>query len=203
MKWSHLPVLKNTSISNIIEVISKAKHNCLTWEVPKGHPCIFLTLFEKLLAVSEEVSEKLRKAANNKKKTSSALPTWDDMYHLSDYPEFHEAPKLIENFSHLLEKTLSNSLSIALSLDETCKLEMCLRGMIESQSFALWALVTSFSSCTMLIASLIILCLDIWSPVWPWPLMHRWRSPFWWQPFYNTSATKLMFHIFQYRHTHL
>ena len=82
-------------------------------------PRIVLALFEKLVAVSKEVYEKFRKAADNKKKTSSALLTWGDVYHLSDYPKFDKTQKLNESFSCLREKTLSNSHSIALSLDET------------------------------------------------------------------------------------
>ena len=96
---------------------------------------IFLTLFENLAAVSKEVLERFQKAALGKKKTSSALPGWGDVYRLSNLPEFHKAPKLNESFSRLLEKTLSSSSTIALSLDETC-----LRGMFEFQSFSLWAL---------------------------------------------------------------
>ena len=101
-------------------------------------PRIFLTLFDKFTAVSKEVFEKFRKAADNNKKTSSALPAWGDVYRLSNFP-FHKAPKINENFSRLMEKTLASSRSVTLSLDE-----MCLRGMIESQSFALWALATIF-----------------------------------------------------------
>ena len=107
-------------------------------------PRIFLTLFEKLVAVLKEVFEKFRKAAGGKKKTSSALLTWGDVYRLSNLPEFHKVPKLNESFSHLLEKTLASFCSIALSLYETCKLETCLRGMIKSQSFTLWALSAVF-----------------------------------------------------------
>ena len=106
-------------------------------------PRIFLTLFEKLEAVSKEVFEKFRKATDGRK-TSSALPTWGDVYRLSNLPEFHKAPKLNESFSRLLEKMLAASRSIALSLNETCKLERCLRGMIESQSFAPGALSAVF-----------------------------------------------------------
>ena len=91
------------------------------------HPCIFLTLFEKLAAVSKEVFEKFCKAADIKKRTLSAFPAWGDVYHLSNLPEFHKAPELNECFSHLMEKTLASLRSVALSLNETC-----LHGMIES-----------------------------------------------------------------------
>ena len=39
-------------------------------------PRIFLILFEKPAAVSKEVFDKFTKVADNKRKTSSALPTW-------------------------------------------------------------------------------------------------------------------------------
>ena len=91
------------------------------------------------MAVLKEVLEKFWKATDKKKKTSSALPTWGDIYRLRVLPEFHKAPKLDESFSPLLGQTLSSSQSIALSLDEAC---LC--GMIESQSFALWAFATIF-----------------------------------------------------------
>ena len=97
---------------------------------------IFLTLFENLTAVSKEVLERFQKAALGKKKTSSALLGWGDVYRLSNLPEFHKVPKHNES---LLEKTLSSFRTIALSLDETC-----LRGMFESQSFSLWALSAVF-----------------------------------------------------------
>ena len=58
-------------------------------------PCIFLALFKKLAAVSKEVFEKFTKAADNN-----------------------------ESFSRLLEKTLSSSHSVALSLDETFNLRL-------------------------------------------------------------------------------
>ena len=72
------------------------------------------------------------------------LAGWSDVYCLSSHPNFHKASKLNESFAHLLDKTLASSLTIALSLDETCKLETCLRGMVESQSSSLWALLAVF-----------------------------------------------------------
>ena len=108
-------------------------------------PRIFLTLFKKLATGSKEVLERFQKAALGKK-TLSVLPAWGDVYLLSSLPDFHKAPKLNESFSQLLEKTLASSRTIALSLslDETCKLETYLRGMIESQSFTLWSLSAVF-----------------------------------------------------------
>ena len=48
------------------------------------------------------------------------------------------------SFSRLLDKPVSSSRYVALSLDDTSKLETCVRGQIESQSFSLCALVTVF-----------------------------------------------------------
>ena len=68
-------------------------------------PLVFLTLFEKLVAVSKEISEQFQKAVQGKKKTSSALPGWGNVYQLSNLPDFHKALKLNESFSCLLDKT--------------------------------------------------------------------------------------------------
>ena len=46
--------------------------------------------------------------------------------------------------SRLLDKTVSSSRYISLSLDDTAKLETCVIGLIELQSFSLWALATMF-----------------------------------------------------------
>ena len=45
-------------------------------------PRIFLSLFDKLSALSKEVNEKFRKAADEKTTMSTALPRWGDVYHL-------------------------------------------------------------------------------------------------------------------------
>ena len=44
----------------------------------------------------------------------------------------------------LLSKTVSSSPYVSLSRDGTVKLEACIRGQIESQSFSLWALASNF-----------------------------------------------------------
>ena len=43
-------------------------------------PCIFLSLFSKLSSALKEVSEKFRKASDDKKAASTALPRWEDVY---------------------------------------------------------------------------------------------------------------------------
>ena len=107
-------------------------------------PHIFLTLFGKLSSVSEEVNEKFHKAADDKKKASTSLPRWGDVYRLGDLHAFHKAPKVNESFSRLLDKTVSSCHYVAWSLDDTTKRETCIRGLNKSQSFSLWALATMF-----------------------------------------------------------
>ena len=41
------------------------------------------------------------------------------------------------SFLHLLTKTVSSSRSLSLSLDDSAKLEACIRGQTQSQSFSL------------------------------------------------------------------
>ena len=52
-------------------------------------PRIFLDLFNKLSSVSKEVNEKFRKTADDKKKASTTLSHWGDIYHLGDLDVFH------------------------------------------------------------------------------------------------------------------
>ena len=94
--------------------------------------------------MSKEVEEKFDKAAEDKKKASSALPQWGEVYHLGDWEKFHKARKVNESFSCLLHKTVSSSGSLSLSLDDLTMLEACIRGQIESQSISLWALASTF-----------------------------------------------------------
>ena len=100
-------------------------------------PRIFFSLFDKLSSVSKEVNEKFRKATDDKKKASTDLPHWGDTYRLGDLSDFHKAPKVNKSFLRLLDKPVSSSHYITLPLDDTGKLESCVRGQIKSQSFSL------------------------------------------------------------------
>ena len=60
---------------------------------------------------------------------------------MSDY---HKAPKLNESFSHLLDKPVVSFRHVALSISDIAKLETCVRGLVESQSFSLWSIATMF-----------------------------------------------------------
>ena len=64
---------------------------------------------------------------------------------MGDLSDFYKAPKINESFSRLLDRPVSTSGYILLSLDELATLEACIRGQIESQSFSLRALATIFT----------------------------------------------------------
>ena len=93
--------------------------------------------------LSKEVNEKFRKVADETK-TFTALPRWGDVYHLGDRPDLYKAPKVNERFSRLLDKPVFSSRYVAFSLEDTSKLEACVLGFIESQSFSLWSIATMF-----------------------------------------------------------
>ena len=105
-----------------------------------------MLLFDKIRFLSKEVREKFRKAADKKKKRSSALPHWGDTYRLGDFPDYHKALMLNESFSHLLDKPVVSSRHVALSIDDITKLEACVMGLVEAQSFFLWSIATMLES---------------------------------------------------------
>ena len=72
-------------------------------------PRIFLSLFDKMSALSKEVNEKFQKTTDDKK-MSTAFPRWGDVYCLGDRPAFHKALKVNESFSRLLNKPEWNML---------------------------------------------------------------------------------------------
>ena len=128
---------------------SSSTEDSISWEdiccQSSSHdPRIFLSLFDKMNFLSKQVREKFRKVADEKKKTSSALPRWGDAYRLGDLSDYHKALKLNETFSHLLDKPVASSRHVALSVEDITKLETCVRGMVEAQSFSLWSITTMF-----------------------------------------------------------
>ena len=58
-------------------------------------------------------------------------------------PEYHKAHKLNESFSRLLDKPVVYSRHVALSIEDI-KLETCVQGLVESQSFSLWSIAIMF-----------------------------------------------------------
>ena len=110
-----------------------------------GHdPRIFLSLFDTMLSLSKQVNEKFQKTADDKMMMSSALPRWRDVYCLGDMPDYHKAPQLNESFSHLLDKPVASCRHVALSIEDIAKLETCVWGLVESQSFSFWSIATMF-----------------------------------------------------------
>ena len=103
-----------------------------------------MTLFDKMKSSSKEVSEKFRKAADERKKTTSSLPRWGITYCLGDFPDYHKALRISESFERLLDKLVSSSRHVALSLDDISKLETCVRGLVEAESFSLWSIAVMF-----------------------------------------------------------
>ena len=77
----------------------------------RSDPRIFLALFDKLSSVSKEVNEKFSKAADAKKRASTALLRWGDIYRLGDLDMFHyRRGNMASNL---------NSLGVKLFLPET------------------------------------------------------------------------------------
>ena len=105
---------------------------------------VFLNMFEKLKAISDEIEKKFSQNAMDKMKIFTALSSWGQVYHLGDHEDFHKAPKVNESFSRILPKKVNSLRSVSLSLAESSKLEACIRGQIESQSFSLWDLASIF-----------------------------------------------------------
>ena len=80
-------------------------------------PRVFLNFFDKLSTISKEI-EKFDKVADDKKKASSAFHHWGEVYCLGDMEKFHKAPKINESFTRLLNKPVSTSRYVSLSLDD-------------------------------------------------------------------------------------
>ena len=108
-------------------------------------PLVFLSLFDKLAPVKKEIEDKFVKVTDDMKKATTALPAWSDVCRMGDLPDYFKAPKVNESFSQLLDRPVSNSQYVSISLEGMTKLETCIGGMIESQSFSLWALVSVFA----------------------------------------------------------
>ena len=64
---------------------------------------------------------------------------------MSDIPTFAKAPPVNDQFSRLLDKQLSSSRHVSISLEECSRLENCIRGLVESQSYSSWAMAAVFA----------------------------------------------------------
>ena len=84
--------------------VSADSDSLISWldvfgNVCRRSPRVFLNLFEKLTAIHKEVDDKFLKAADEKKKVSSSLLPWNEVYRLGNLDKFHKAPRVNKSFS--------------------------------------------------------------------------------------------------------
>ena len=130
MRWSHS--LRVSSLMRSLFLLLLQRSHILGWMSSVSLTDVILVSSwpsSTSLSVSEEVNEKFCNAADDKK-AFTALPRWGDVYCLGDLDTFHKAPKINESFSRPLDKTISSSHYVALSLDDTAKLETRVCGLI-------------------------------------------------------------------------
>ena len=92
-----------------------------------------------------EIDSKVISNAKDQCRSRSVLPTWGDIYRLRDFTSSHVAAPLNHQYSRLLQKLVPSSRYVSLSLEESARLESCLRGLVESQSFVSWAMASLFA----------------------------------------------------------
>ena len=103
-------------------------------------PKVYLLCFDRIRPIKDEVEDHVLTSARGRKNAVSVLPSWGDICRISDLLDLHKAPPVNEQFLHLLDKPLASSPHIAMSVDECARLETCIRGLVESQSFSSWAI---------------------------------------------------------------
>ena len=108
-------------------------------------PKVFLACFDHIRSIMSEVEDCLFTSAHGRKKAVNILPSWGDIYKLCNYPDLHKAPPINEQFSRLLDKPLALSRHIAMLIYECLRLETCIHGLVESQSFSSWAMASVFA----------------------------------------------------------
>ena len=124
------------------------------------NPKVFLACFDRIHSIMSEVEDHLLTSARGGKKVVNILQSWGDIYKLCDYSDLHKAPLVNEQFSRLLDKPLAPR-HIAMSIDECSRLETCIRGLVESQSFSCWAMISIFAF--LRDANLALTCLESFS----------------------------------------
>ena len=92
-----------------------------------------------------EIDSKVTSNAKDQRRSRSVLPTWGDIYRLRDLPSSHAAALLNHQYSRLLQKSVPSWRYVSLSLEDCTRLESCLWGLVESQSFASWAMASLFA----------------------------------------------------------
>ena len=108
-------------------------------------PKVFLSCFDRIHSIMTDVEERSMVASQGCKKVISVLPSWGEIYRMSDFPTFAKAPPVKDQFSRLLDKPLASSRHVTLSLEECSHLETCVRGLVESQSYSSWAMAAVFA----------------------------------------------------------
>ena len=108
-------------------------------------PNVFLSCFDRIRSIMANVEERSTIAAQGRKKAVNVLPSWGEIYRMSDFPTFVKAPPVDDQFFRLLDKQLSSSQHVSLSLEECSRLENCVRGLVKSQSYSSWAMAAVFA----------------------------------------------------------
>ena len=110
-------------------------------EERRKEPRVYLSCFHKIKELMIEIDSKVTSNAKDQRRSRSVLPTWDDIYRLCDLPSSHAAGPLNHQYSRLRQKSVPSSRYVSLSLEDCASL----RGLVESQSFASWAMASLFA----------------------------------------------------------
>ena len=108
-------------------------------------PKVFLSCFDRIRSIMTDVEERSMVATQVRKKAVNVLPSLGEIYRTSDFLTFAKAPPVNDQFSRLLDKPLSSSRHVSLSLEECSRLENGVRRLVESQSYSLWAMAAVFA----------------------------------------------------------
>ena len=111
----------------------------------RKEPRVYLSCFHKIKELMMEIDSKVTSNAKDQCRSRSVLPTWGDIYRLRDFTSSHVAAPLNHQYSRLLQKLVPSSRYVSLSLEESARLESCLQGLVESQSFVPWAMASLFA----------------------------------------------------------
>ena len=130
---------------SIVKPSDPASWFCGFGDEKQRDPKVFLSCFDRIRSIMADVEERSMIAAQGRKKAINVLLSWGEIYRLSDFPTFAKAPPVNDQFSRLLDKQLSSSRHVSLSLEECSHLENCVRGLVESQSYSSWVMAAVFA----------------------------------------------------------
>ena len=71
--------------------------------------------------MKKDIEDKFQRTTDDKKKATSTLPTWGNVYRLGDLPDCFKDPKVNESFSCILDRPVSTSSYVSLLLEESAK----------------------------------------------------------------------------------